>query len=106
MKLYKSEVTEMCGNCMKENTFIWDVDTDGYEAYCPSCGEPLTLCDACLHAGDNPGRKCTEDCFRQAKTGYQYKHIERITELIEKVKQHLSSTEKIDMKFLDNTYGL
>lgn len=58
------EVVEMCGNCMRENTFVWDVDTEGYKTYCPFCGEPMMLCDACLHAEDNPYQKCTTECFR------------------------------------------
>ena len=60
----KYEVTEMCGNCMVENTFEWDVNKKGYKTYCPSCGEPMMLCDACLHAEDNPYQKCTTECFR------------------------------------------
>lgn len=63
-KYRPEEVTEMCGNCMSENTFIWDVKIRGYKTYCPSCGEPMMLCDACLHAEDNPNMKCTKDCFR------------------------------------------
>ncbi len=58
------EVTEMCANCMRENTFVWDVDTEGYKAYCPFCGEPMMLCDACKHAEDNTYGKCTKECFR------------------------------------------
>jgi len=66
-KYRPEEVTEMCGNCMRENTFIWDVKTEGYKTYCPSCGEPMMLCDACIHAEDNPTEGCTKDCFRVKK---------------------------------------
>ena len=43
-------VDELCGNCDREVTLAgWDVETDGYKAYCPYCGEVLMLCDMCQH---------------------------------------------------------
>jgi Lar family restriction alleviation protein len=60
-----NEVTEMCGNCMSENTFDWDVKTDGYKAYCPHCGEEMMLCDECKHAEDNPNHICPKICLRK-----------------------------------------
>lgn len=43
------EETEWCANCDNESTIIWDIRKDGFRAYCPHCGEELTLCDACMH---------------------------------------------------------
>lgn len=43
------EETEWCYNCDNEVTIIWDIRKDGFRAYCPHCGEKLTLCDACMH---------------------------------------------------------
>lgn len=42
-----TEVTELCSECMSENTFQWDVSQDGYKAYCPHCGSRLMLCGIC-----------------------------------------------------------
>ena len=43
------EETEWCANCDNESTIFWDIRKDGFRAYCPHCGERLTLCDACMH---------------------------------------------------------
>lgn len=67
------EQTEVCPHCDSEITLTWDVDNDGYRVFCPNCGEELMLCDACLHADDNPGGKCdfktdfdgNPTCFRR-----------------------------------------
>lgn len=59
------EVTEICPHCEAENTMVWDVKRDGYEAFCSHCGKKMMLCDECLHADDNKGcdwRNGT--CFR------------------------------------------
>lgn len=45
-------VAEYCQNCETEIEMRWDVDTLGYKAYCPVCGERLMLCDACRHNSD------------------------------------------------------
>ena len=43
-------IDELCGNCDREVTLAhWDVEVDGYKAFCPYCGERLMLCDMCLH---------------------------------------------------------
>lgn len=42
-------VTEYCSECESEITLFWDVDRDGYKAYCPYCGAVLMLCDECSH---------------------------------------------------------
>lgn len=59
------EVTECCPHCDKEITLLWDVQKDGYKAFCPKCGGVLMLCSMCLE--DNT--KCdwcddSESCFR------------------------------------------
>lgn len=41
------EVTEVCPSCEAEVTMIWDVNQDGYKAYCPHCGGRLMLCSMC-----------------------------------------------------------
>lgn len=61
------EVTEVCPHCGAENTFVWDVDVCGYEAFCPHCSNRMLLCDECYHADDNEGHKCDwhdDICFR------------------------------------------
>lgn len=44
------EIVEACPHCDAENCFDWDVERDGYIAKCHGCGNPLFLCDECLHA--------------------------------------------------------
>lgn len=46
------EVVEVCPECGAENIMTWDVETEGYVAYCPHCGSKMMLCDECLHADD------------------------------------------------------
>jgi len=43
-------VFETCPNCANDVSMFWNVDTDGYKAYCPYCGERLMLCDECRHS--------------------------------------------------------
>lgn len=40
---------EMCPECGVENEIRWDINKDGFEAYCPHCGAKMMLCDACCH---------------------------------------------------------
>lgn len=49
-------VVEYCSECDTENEFRWDVETDGYKAYCPHCGKVLMLCDECVHSDDTPAK--------------------------------------------------
>lgn len=51
-------VSEVCPECDNENTFVWDVSTQGYKAHCLSCGADMMLCDACSHAEDNLNVSC------------------------------------------------
>ena len=54
------QATEICPNCDKEVTLIWDVRIDGFKAYCPYCGERLMLCSECQHRFK--GGDFTDDC--------------------------------------------
>lgn len=45
-------VTETCSECEKEIELRWDVNSDGFKAFCPHCGARLMLCDACTHRGN------------------------------------------------------
>lgn len=60
------EVTEVCPNCEKEVTMVWDVETYGYRAYCPFCGKRLMLCDMCQHP--NGEEQATGDCDYDSRT--------------------------------------
>ena len=56
----KYEVTEWCPHCESEITMTWDVESMGYKAFCPVCGERLMLCDMCQHSG--PDGEYTGSC--------------------------------------------
>lgn len=51
-KYIEKYVIEFCPNCETEIEMQWDVDRDGYKAFCPHCGERLMLCDECQHRTD------------------------------------------------------
>ncbi len=42
-------VIEYCPTCDNEIKMRWNVDKQGYQAFCPICGNPLMLCDECEH---------------------------------------------------------
>lgn len=42
-------VTEYCSCCDSEIEMCWDVERDGFKAFCPVCGNRLMLCDECKH---------------------------------------------------------
>lgn len=42
-----NEVTECCPHCDREITVSWNVEQDGYQIYCPNCGETIMLCSMC-----------------------------------------------------------
>ena len=42
-----NEVTECCPHCDREITVLWDVEQDGYQIFCPNCGETIMLCSMC-----------------------------------------------------------
>lgn len=71
------EVCEVCPECGAENIMTWDVEKDGYVAYCPHCGSKMMLCDECLHSDDapicdwNPHNGCCrerEKCKKNSKS--------------------------------------
>lgn len=53
-------VTEVCPTCEAEVELVWNMEENGYKAYCPYCGGRLMLCDECLHRGHG-GCYCS-DC--------------------------------------------
>ena len=65
----KFEVTEVCPHCEREVTVTWNPEEDGYQIFCPQCGERIMLCSACMDASDNTRHKCDWDdvkgCFRK-----------------------------------------
>lgn len=66
-----TEVVEVCPHCDTENVFVWDVEEEGYKAFCPRCGKEMMLCDECMHADDNQGQACDwsgkDGCFRNRR---------------------------------------
>lgn len=71
------EVVEVCPECGAENIIRWDVEKDGYVAYCPHCGSKMMLCDECLHSDNapicdwNPRNGCCrerEKCKKNSKS--------------------------------------
>lgn len=65
--IQQHEVVEVCPECGAENVMTWDVETEGYVAYCPHCGSKMMLCDECLHADD--AKECDwcacRGCYRE-----------------------------------------
>lgn len=49
---------EVCPECGAENEIRWDINADGFEAFCPHCGAKMMLCDACSHKYG----ECYSDC--------------------------------------------
>lgn len=54
-------VTEFCPECEMEITMQWDVERDGFKAFCPNCGNRLMLCDECKHRSGNYRDDCDYD---------------------------------------------
>ena len=52
--IQQCEVVEVCPECGAENIMVWDVEKEGYVAYCPHCGSKMMLCDECIHSDDAP----------------------------------------------------
>lgn len=40
---------EVCPHCDREVELRWNINDDGFKAFCPHCGKRLMLCDACKH---------------------------------------------------------
>lgn len=57
---------EVCPHCESWVEMLWDVDVQGYKAYCPVCGKVLMLCDECTRRGRG---KFPENCEWDPETG-------------------------------------
>ena len=57
----ETEVFELCPHCGLEAHLFWDIEADGYKAYCPNCGKRLMLCDECMHGHGNDCGSCDYD---------------------------------------------
>ena len=44
------EVVEACTECGTVNIMRWDVEKEGYVAYCPHCGSKMMLCGECIRS--------------------------------------------------------
>lgn len=60
------EVAEWCPHCENEAYLLWNVDRDGYKAYCPHCGSRLMLCSLCLYNRETG--ECDGDCDYDEQT--------------------------------------
>lgn len=58
--------TEVCPHCSREVSIVWDINQDGFKAYCPFCGKRLMLCDACKHRNGD----YYDDCDYDSDTGF------------------------------------
>lgn len=43
----KKTIIEMCPHCEHEIEMVWDTEKQGYQAYCPVCGNVIMLCSEC-----------------------------------------------------------
>ena len=67
MNNIENYIVECCPHCGAENEIRWDVKTEGYEAFCLHCGQPMLICSECMTAEDNELQKCDWSdgkCFR------------------------------------------
>ena len=55
---------ECCPYCENEIEIRWNINTDGFKAFCPVCGKRLMLCDACQHRYG----EFHDDCDYNSKT--------------------------------------
>lgn len=72
-------VTEFCPHCETEVSMRWNTDTQGFKAFCPSCGQRLMLCDECHQIGGGCDYDSeTDSCkFNPAKEVYN-EHLDGI----------------------------
>ena len=67
------EVVEVCPECGAENIMTWNVEKEGYVAYCPRCGSKMMLCDECMNSDDapicdwSPCNGCFRECEKRSK---------------------------------------
>ena len=57
-------VTELCPECDREVTLVWNPRKQGFKAFCPHCGARLMLCSECKY---REGR-LHDDCDYDPKT--------------------------------------
>lgn len=79
-------VTEWCSFCENEIELKWDVDGQGYKAFCPVCGNRLMLCDECQHS-ENCSAGCdfnseTDSCKHNPPTKQDVEHFELLRKYI------------------------
>ena len=43
----KQILSEWCSHCETEVTIEWDIATQGWIFYCPSCGKKMFMCNMC-----------------------------------------------------------
>lgn len=67
-----NEVTEYCSHCEREIIVSWNVEQDGYQIFCPNCGEPIMLCSMCDREPcdwTENGCKYSDDRYGKRKDG-------------------------------------
>lgn len=67
-----NDVTEYCPHCDREITVSWNVEQDGYQIYCPNCGETIMLCSRCDREPcdwTENGCKYSDDRYGKRKDG-------------------------------------
>ena len=77
-------VLKLCSHCNKEGEMQWDVEKDGYRAFCPYCGKFLMLCDASLHLSGEDDSFCdyngyTDSCKYDVKGKQKTKQLKGIS---------------------------
>lgn len=69
---------EVCSRCGKEIALNWDVNEDGYNAFCPYCGEKIVMCGACQSNNGDGEEHCDYDketdacCHSGIDAEYEY----------------------------------
>ena len=58
-------VSQYCKHCDTHNDFFFDVEKNGYKAFCPKCGKPLILCDECIPAEVRNPQDCDNCKFKK-----------------------------------------
>ena len=65
------EITEMCPYCGEESTIKWDIESQGYQIFCPVCGEAMMLCSMCDRAPcdwkEGVGCKYSDERYRKGR---------------------------------------
>lgn len=67
-----NDVTEYCPHCDREITVSWNVEQDGYQIFCPNCGETIMLCSMCDQKPcdwTENGCKYSDDRYGKRKDG-------------------------------------